>query len=345
MRRGRGRSGRSAPYDPSRSDRASRSGSQGVVEEAATQEEEEPVAGAPAAPGKLPPLGKKDLKRLVERFGALGFHLPKNIDKLKPEDARIIYNQHLETWGLASRETPHARGPLQPRVFVHRPPLESCEYVQDLSDDKLRELLRLPLAERAGMLPIWSSATPAVNMQMQARGYCKQPLVYMETDAALPPALPPADFDDDDEQQEEEEGALPAAPARLTLPPTLPSLPKGKPAAAQIVQAFEEFVHVDGVSFSPLRLWTVDARKKMGKEMMRQTTNFGRRAQIYLYIISREGVEPAEMPENESTLRAKMQVWKKSLGAEASQKVSFDAAVTAADERIGIAGLMNMGPM
>ena len=62
-------------------------------------------------------------------------------------------------------------------------------------------------------------------------------------------------------------------------------------------------------------------------------------------MISREGVDPAEMPENESTLRAKMQVWKKSLGAEASQKVSFDAAVTAADERIGIAGLMNMGPM
>ena len=63
MRRGRGRGGRSTPYDPSRSDRASRSGSQGVVEEAATQEEEEPVAGAPAAPGKLPPLGKENLKR------------------------------------------------------------------------------------------------------------------------------------------------------------------------------------------------------------------------------------------------------------------------------------------
>ena len=347
MRRGRGRGGRSTPYDPSRSDRASRSGSQGVVEEAATQEEEEPVAGAPAAPGKLPPLGKKDLKRLVERFGALGFHLPKNIDKLKPEDARIIYKQHLETWGLARRETPHARGPLQPRVFVTRPPMESCEYRQDLSDAKLRELLGLPLAERAGALPIWSSAAPAVNAQVQARGYSQQKLIYMETDAALPPVLPTVapDDDDDDEQEEEEEGALPAAPARLTLPPTLPSLPKGKPAAAQIVQAFEEFVHVDGVSFSPLRLWTVDARKKMGKEMMRQTTNFGRRAQIYLYIISREGVEPAEMPENESTLRAKMQVWKKSLGAEASQKVSFDAAVTAADERIGIAGLMNMGPM
>ena len=89
MRGGRGRGGgRSAPYDSSRRDRASRSASQGAVEEAATEEEAQPPAEAAAAPGKLPPLGKEDLKRLVERFGALGFHLPKNIDKLRtPESA------------------------------------------------------------------------------------------------------------------------------------------------------------------------------------------------------------------------------------------------------------------
>ena len=95
--------------------------------------------------------------------------------------------------------------------------------------------------------------------------------------------------------------------------PTLPCLPKEKRAAAQIVQTFEDCVHVGGVSFSPLRLWTVEARQKMGKAMMAQTSNFGRRAQIYLYILSR-GVDPAEMPENESTLRAKMQEWKKACG-------------------------------
>ena len=340
-RGGRG-GGRSAPYDSSRSDRASRSASQGAVEEAATEEAAQPPAEAAAAPGKLPPLGKEDLKRLVERFGALGFHLPKNIDKFKPEDARICYNQHLHAWGLANRETPHARGPLQPRVFVTRPPLESCEYRQDLSDAKLRELLGLPFAERAGALPIWSSAAPAVNAQVQARGYAQQKMIYMETDEALPPVLPTVAPDDDDDDEQEEEGAAPAAPARLTLPPTLPPLPKGKPAAAQIVQAFEEFVLVDGVSFSPLRLWTTEARKKMGQAMMDQSTNFNRRAHTYLYILSRDGVDPAEMPENESTLRVRMQAWKKGLGLEASKKVNFDAAVKVADERIATAGLMNM---
>ena len=148
--------------------------------------------------------------------------------------------------------------------------------------------------------------------------------------------------DDDDDDEQEEEGAAPAAPARLTLPPTLPPLPKGKPAAAQIVQAFEEFVLVDGVSFSPLRLWTTEARKKMGQAMMDQSTNFNRRAHTYLYILSRDGVDPAEMPENESTLRVRMQAWKKGLGLEASKKVNFDAAVKVADERIATAGLMNM---
>ena len=130
------------------------------------------------------------------------------------------------------------------------------------------------------------------------------------------PVLPTVASDDDDDDEQEEEGAAPAAPARLTLPPTLPPLPKGKPAAAQIVQAFEEYVHHGGISYSPLRLWTVDARQKMGQDMMKQTSNFGRRAQIYLYILSRDE-DPAEMPEKEGQLREAMQRWKQGLGAEA----------------------------
>ena len=64
------------------------------------------------------------------------------------------------------------------------------------------------------------------------------------------------------------------------------------------------------------RLWTVDARQKMGQDMMKQTSNFGRRAQIYLYILSRDE-DPAEMPEKEGQLREAMQRWKQGLGAEA----------------------------
>ena len=339
-RGGRG-GGRSAPYDSPRRDRASRSASQGAVEEAATEEAAQPPAEAAAAPGKLPPLGKEDLKRLVERFGALGFHLPKNIDKLKPEDARIIYNQHLQTWGLASRETPHARGPIQPRVYVSRPPLEGCTHWLDLSDAMLRALLRMPPAERAGALPLYSSATAVVNSQAEARGYSAQPLVYLETDAALPPPVSNAEMPDAEDDEEEEESAR-SAPARLLLPDTLPPLPSGKPAAAQIVEMFESFVHVDGVgTFSPLRLWTLAERQKKGDKMSSQTTSFGRRAHIYLYIISR-GEDPAGMPEKESALREQMMAWKKDMPDAEAKKIDFDAAVKVANERIAAAGLMAM---
>ena len=118
--KGRGR-GRGAPNDPARRERASRSGVQGVVQEAATAEVLEAGAAADSAPGKLPALGKEELPRLVERFEHLGFPFPRGIDKFKPEDARLAFNAHLEKWGLSKRDTPHARGPIQPRVYVSRP--------------------------------------------------------------------------------------------------------------------------------------------------------------------------------------------------------------------------------
>ena len=338
--KGRGR-GRGAPNDPARRERASRSGVQGVVQEAATAEVLEAGAAADSAPGKLPALGKEELPRLVERFEHLGFPFPRGIDKFKPEDARLAFNAHLEKWGLSKRDTPHARGPIQPRVYVSRPPLEGCTHWLDLSDAMLRALLQMPLAERAGALPIYSSATAVVNSQAEARGYSPQPLVYLETDAALPPPVSNAEMPDAEDDEEEEESAR-SAPARLLLPDTLPPLPSGKPAAAQIVEMFESFVHVDGVgTFSPLRLWTLAERQKKGDKMSSQTTNFGRRAHIYLYIISR-GEDPAGMPEKESALREQMMAWKKEMGAAEAKKIDFDAAVKVANERIAAAGLMAM---
>lgn len=163
----------------------------------------------------------------------------------------------------------------------------------------------------------------------------------METDSALPPVVRNVEMPDDDDDEQEEEGAL-AAPARLTLPPMLPPLPSGRPAAALIVETFESHVHVEGTgTFSPLRLWTLQARKNMGKDMTAQSTSFGRRAQIYLYILSRGG-DPADMTEKESELRQLMVEWKQGLGKEAAKQINWEAGVKAADSRIAAAGLMNM---
>ena len=118
-----------------------------------------------------PPMGYKNLmceaQRLRRRSRSLVFLPPPVSDR--PSD------------------TPHARGPIQPRVYVSRPPLEGCTHWLDLSDAMLSKLLRMPLAERAGAAAIYSSATAVVNSQAEARGYSALPLVYLETDAALPP--------------------------------------------------------------------------------------------------------------------------------------------------------------
>jgi len=142
----RGKRAASASRDDSRRDRASRSGRQGVASPEDSDDEPDPPAEE-AQPGNLQPLDKEDLTRLVERFASLGFPLPKKIRNLSNEDARCAYNQHMATWGLVQRETPHARGPLQPRVFVHRPPMESCEY-------RRRQAARAaPAASRSALAP------------------------------------------------------------------------------------------------------------------------------------------------------------------------------------------------
>ena len=267
----------------------------------------------------LPPLQEGEILKLVERTAALGLHFPKKIEQFNPEDARLTYNAHLAKWGLDKREPPHARGVQQPRVFVSRPPLESCAWYVDLSDAKLRELLALTHAERAKKLPIHASGEAVVQRQLAARGYTPQPLVYLEDDTALPR---PVDTDALGEL-DDAPGEL-SAPSRLRLPDKVPSLPSGKPAAPIIVKEFEDYVVVGEEVFSPMRLWSLAARQGHEK-LMKQTTLFGRRAQLYLFIVSRE-LEPEEVPGKESELRKEKHAWMESMTKAETRDVNFARA-------------------
>lgn len=160
----RGKRAGSASRDDSRRDRASRSGRQGVASSDDSDDEPDPPAEE-AQPGNLQPLDKEDLTRLVERFASLGFPLPKKIRNLSNEDARCAYNQHMATWGLAQRETPHARGPLQPRVFVHRPPMENCEYHRRQAARAAPAASRSALAPRRVLCPRRAPASTARSTQ------------------------------------------------------------------------------------------------------------------------------------------------------------------------------------
>ena len=277
--------------------------------------------------GVLPPLEPNQILRLVERTAALGLHFPKKIDHFNPEEARLTYNGHLESWGLNKREPPHARGQEQPRVFVSRPPLENCSWSVDLSDAKLRALLAMPHAERAKKLHIYASGEATVNRQLAGRGFLAQSLVYMEDDAALPAAVDPTAMNESESEGEHDI----SAPERLTLPPCMPSLPSGKPAAATIVKEYEEYVKVGDDVYSPMRLWTLQARK-VHEKLRLQTSLFGRRAQLYLYVVSR-GVEPEEMTEKESDLRKLKKAWMEHMPKEEAKQVDFSRAARVATER------------
>ena len=58
----------------------------------------------------MPPLGEDQMLQLVERTAALGLHFPKKIEHFKPEDARLAYNGHMESWGFDKREALAGRG-------------------------------------------------------------------------------------------------------------------------------------------------------------------------------------------------------------------------------------------
>ena len=163
-------------------------------------------------------MGEDQILKLVERTAALELRFPKKIENFKPEDARLAYNAHMESWGFDKREAPHPRGVEQPRVFVTRPPLEHCTWMIDASDAKLRELLTLPVAERAKKMPIFASAEAAVIQQLAGRGYTPQSLVYLEDDTALPPVVDAAAIPEPDPEPDPEQIS---APARLTLPPKM----------------------------------------------------------------------------------------------------------------------------
>ena len=271
--------------------------------------------------------------QLVERTAALGLHFPKKIENFKPEDARLAYNGHMESWGFDKREAPHPRGVEQPRVFVTRPPLENCTWMVDASDAKLRELLALPVAERAKKLPIFASAEAAVITQLAGRGYTPQSLVYLEDDTALPPVVDAAAIP---EPEPEQEGADVSAPARLTLPPKMVPLPHGKPAAASIVTQFEDYVVSGDDVYSPMRLWTLVARQAH-EDLMKQTTLFGRRAALYLYIVSRE-VDPTSILLKESELRESKDEWAKTLPEEQRNVIGWAQAALVATQRVAARG-------
>ena len=84
------------------------------------------------------------------------------------------------------------------------------------------------------------------------------------------------------------EGALPAAPESLTLPAELKWPRSQLKLAPQLCHFFEVAfvaIHANGTmtAYSPMRLWTLEARTKAGFTAT-QTTLFGQLCKAYVYV-------------------------------------------------------------
>ena len=299
---------------------------------------EDADAGTPPPAGtRLAALGEKDLPRLVERYAALSFHLPKKARNFKPEDARLKLNQHVERWGLGKSE-PTARGQQGGGAASAAPgasPLAGCELRQDMTDKMLHKLLALPYLQRKNT--IFASGVGVVNEQLDTRNFLEQPLVYMNDDVHMPDAA-----DTTPRPSAAAGPAQPRADADLLLPPEMPHLPRSKPAAAIIVQQMEEQVEVEGVGvYSPMRLWTVVARRPHEK-LHSQTTLFGRRCRLYLYILSLK-VDPASLAQTATELLKGLEAWQATLSDVQKQALDWDEAARVAGERVAADRLAGLG--
>ena len=153
-------------------------------------------------------------------------------------------------------------------------------------------------------------------------------MVYMNDDSTLPPPVDTGEISSDDDGQPKKI----AAPARLTLPDKLSRLPSVNMAAA-IVKEFEEYVKIGDDVFSPMRLWTRAARQAAGAEMMKQTSLFGRRAQLYLFILSLE-TDPASLTLTGKELAEGKKTWMQALPEAEKDGQNFELAARVAAERV-----------
>ena len=238
----------------------------------------------------LPPLPVDGLSALVERFGSIpALMLPACIEKYDSSAALRAYEVHCASFELCSiigRELEAtSAGGIGETIVVVRPPIDNCSWFVDCSDAKLTALLALPLTQRARQLQIHCVVQQASAGTLEQRNFSRQTMVWHEHDDSLPAALlhsVPLDAAGAEVTQS-------CPPSHLRIPPEMPDSVRGVSAAEGIVTQFERVVVLQGQTYSPMRLWTTEARKGHVK-LMSQTSLFGRKAKGYLWIRKAEGI-------------------------------------------------------
>lgn len=242
------------------------------------------AAGAQPEPARYPALAEMaGVAALVDRFKLVfaeqaGALFPTDVNKFRHETVRTGLKEHTRLAGLL-QESDYVGGTLAP-IIIQRPAFSDTVFLgQTPAPDAEAGASEWPVK-------LFSVPNMALAGVMVRKGYKIVHVTHLPGDETrLPPALEEVTRDTAPDVE------LHPAPSMLKLPDKVMPIEQGgsaPTAAAQIVEQFEIKVlwrqpNGSVVVYSPMRLWTKQARKA-NNFLSTQRQPFGVRCMIYYYI-------------------------------------------------------------
>ena len=196
----------------------------------------------------------------------------------KPQDFIENYKYHMDYNELHEKEEQPGGGGTQ--VIENRPPLDRSVFYMDTRPETLQQ--------GAAAMMVYAVSTTSMAAMLEARGYTRIGGSWLGPGSQLPVRLEGAGGAGGSGASTSTSTSKPLA--KLTC--KYPTIKKGRDAptpAAQIVEWFEGKVEIDGSPYSPLYMWTRDARERQWEETAKKKQTVSNQlnslAHMYLYII------------------------------------------------------------
>ena len=251
-----------------------------------------------------PPLGKRQLEQLLERFSSRSTWLPSSVKQLKAEDVRIKWTSHLEASKLLkTRECVASRGRAgcsddSSMIVVQRPAHDHVKFFVNPKD-----LGVVPIAD----LELYG-VPKELRPQMLAKHYVEIYPKMLSGDShvrALPECVGRTTAAADVEAVPT--GSEPSPPVELKMPNTMPPWKGSMAAAPLLIQWFERVVvevmpNNSTIAYSPMRLW---CSPELRKQHRIDPTKFSQYCKAYVYLKTKaDGVAVDAMTDSLSTIKS-----------------------------------------
>ena len=308
------------------------------------------------APNPFPPLPKDGILQLVKRVPAVFDFLPdmKGLHNFKQEDARTGFEANLEKHKLKKQrhEDVAAGGGVTAAPIIARPALDHCRFFVDAGRFQqslgqggdlraattfvVHEEALIAYARAQGFTEIFPQFLTC-DRQVEALG---PPHVLEHTAAATELPAVGAQAEGDAAEGGAAAPSMPRGPALLKVPEKLPPFQTSTPLtiAQQLVHWFElacfhKTANGSFVVYSPIRLWTAEARSAAKMKGSTEGTRITKASKAYLHVRVFDKRDPAEITANFDVLRSTSSITA-AMTAEKGHKDFWSWAAAVATERV-----------